>query len=167
MIKTLGEGAILVLSPNVSMNWKRNLYLLVAVSVWGGGIGLGFWLLGAWPILPFVGLEVLCLAVGLWYTQRKLQCREVLSISPVDVVFEQGFVFPIYRTVWRRDSLRGQVLRASHPLQAPVAELFDGSGAHCRVGGFLNHEDTDQLIALLRQQNIRLRLDCELAAKKF
>ena len=169
MVTTLtgGDRIILILSPNFSMSWKLNLYLLLGISLWILLIGLGFWIAGAWPVVPFLGLEIIFLAAALWYTHRKLRHREVLSISEDQVVYEQGVRFPQSRVQWRRDSVRGQVLRIGHPLQSPEIALFDADGRHCRIGAFLNKADSDLLIVLLRKQGIHLRTDNELIRRSF
>lgn len=159
MVKTTIQNLeiTVVLSPNYSMSWRLNVILVSAIAFWSGMIGVGFCLLGAWPVLPFVGLEIIGLILGLWYTQRKLNCKEVISISSEQVVFEQGVFFPVHRMIWQRESIRGMVTRNGHPLQAPEIELFDSAGRNCRIGAFLNKADSDLLIVFLRNQGIALR----------
>ena len=159
MVKTMGGARqpTIVLAPNFSMSWRRNLLLVAAFAIWVGGIGVVFSLLGAWPILPFVGLEVVCLAAGLWVTHKKLARREVISLGDDVVVFEQGTWFPVSRTTLQRQSVRGMVFRPGHPLDTPEIQLFDNSGNNFRVGAFLNSEDSDRLIGFLKREGIQLR----------
>lgn len=83
-----------VLSPNLSMRWRINVCLMFVVALWAFMIGCGFWIIGAWPILPFLGVDVICLGAGLWYTHKKLNCKEVLSIGDTQVLYEQGVMYP-------------------------------------------------------------------------
>ena len=159
MVKTLcgARQPTIVLAPNFSMSWRRNMLLVLAFAIWVGAIGLVFSLLGAWPILPFVGLEVACLAAGLWVTHKKLARREVIRLGDDLLVFEQGTWFPVSRTTLQRHSVQGLVCRPGHPLDAPQIQLFDASGNNFRVGAFLNSEDSDRLIGFLEREGIHLR----------
>lgn len=169
MVRTLtrDDETTLVLSPNRSMSWRHNLYLMLGVSLWVSLIGIGFWIIGAWPVAPFVGVEILCLFLGLWYSHRNLMRREVLSISNSSITFEEGVGFPRSRVTWRRDAVRGQVLRIGHPQQSPWIALYDGEGRHCRIGAFLSKADCDLLIVLLKRQGIHLKTATELVTQPF
>ena len=50
-------------------------------------IGLGFWLAGAWPVLPFAGLELLLLFVALRAVARRDAAFESIRLEgePPDV----------------------------------------------------------------------------------
>ncbi len=73
----------LVLTPNRSMSWHLNKCLIAVVSLWMGLIALGIAMVGAWPVLPFLGLELATLWGGLWYTCWKLRIQEVISTFPI------------------------------------------------------------------------------------
>jgi len=51
--------------PNDALGPRGRKWAIGVVSVFALLVGTAWTLLGAWPVLPFVGLEVLCLA-GAW-----------------------------------------------------------------------------------------------------
>lgn len=67
----LSGGCRFIIRPNRSLSWRELLvffYLSLSVSLL---IALFFLLLGAWPILPFAGLEMLLLFLGLYYVAKR------------------------------------------------------------------------------------------------
>ncbi len=57
----------IVAKPNQSATWRTNLWVLGMIAVPSLGAAIGFTLLGAWPILPFAGAELLALGFALYY----------------------------------------------------------------------------------------------------
>ena len=56
-------------------------------------IGLGFYLLGAWPVIGFLGLEILVVWYAFKWNYRSGQLVETVAISPQQV--------DVTRTDWR------------------------------------------------------------------
>ena len=74
------DGVRVEIRPNGSSN-RRALLICIGLLVFvNGSIGLFFLALGAWPVLPFAGLEALLLA-GAAYSVLRAQRVEVLTIS--------------------------------------------------------------------------------------
>jgi uncharacterized membrane protein len=60
-----GRGEFSVtMKRNCSISPQALMWLLALTALFSFAIGIGFALFGAWPILPFVGLEVAALAVA-------------------------------------------------------------------------------------------------------
>ncbi|MEI4850567.1 DUF2244 domain-containing protein, partial [Klebsiella pneumoniae] len=72
------------------MTWKGNIRVWLAAVLLQLMISTGMVLAGAWPVLPFAGLELTALAAGFYYTSRKCQKREVLTFSPELIRLEKG-----------------------------------------------------------------------------
>lgn len=151
------EQWVFVLRPNCSMNWQQNKRVLWAMALWCGAIGLGFTLLGAWPVMPFVGLELMALAAGLYYVSWKSSHQQVLRFGSDGVVLEQGVHRPKKIGYWPRRELRVQIAMARHPDQVPCIQLSGGRGQPVRIGEFLNQPDCEDLITQLQRTGITLR----------
>ena len=72
---------VIVAKPNHSSTWRQNLWLLAALAVPSLGAGIGFALMGAWPILPLAGLELSVLAGALYWVNWKLEYRHVIRLT--------------------------------------------------------------------------------------
>lgn len=59
-----GAGFSLTTRRNRSMSPQALVWLLVLTACLSLAIGIGFALFGAWPVLPFVGLEIAALAAA-------------------------------------------------------------------------------------------------------
>jgi len=153
----------IIARPNHSTTWRANLYALLALSVPSLGAAIAFTALGAWPILPFAGLEMLALATALYYVNWKLQYRHVIMVEEDWVRIDKGHYHPRQR--WRF-SRRGTGLRITpeqHPRTSPELAVHDRRES-VSVGEFLNHEDAHELIALLRGE---IRVDtCSVADRR-
>jgi uncharacterized membrane protein len=63
-------GFILTTKRNCSMSPQALVWLLVFTACLSFAIGIGFALFGAWPVLPFVGLELIALAAAFYAHAR-------------------------------------------------------------------------------------------------
>lgn len=155
----------IIARPNQSATWRANKLVLLALSVPSLGIATGFALLGAWPILPFAGLELAALGSALYRVNWKLQYRHVITFCDDRVRIEKGFYLP--RQSWRfsRDSTGLSIDREKHPWDGPGICLHNRS-ERVTVGEFLNRDDCLQLLQLLRGE-LRVRADAERVVQAF
>lgn len=140
----------IILCPNLSSNWRANLYLLYLLATLVLGIAIGFALQGAWLILPFAGLEVTALFGLVFLVAHRCQRMEVIRLEEQDVVVEQGRRAP--QRIWRsqRFFTRLQVMQSGHPWY-PSRVVLRGRDSDIEVGAFLNDSDKRRLITQLRQ----------------
>ena len=98
-----------VISPNGSLS-ARGAAVFVAAAA-APALGIAGWLawLGAWLVLPFAGLELLCLALALIHCLRANRYREIIEVTDdkVSLIWgengpEQSLVFDRY---WSRVAL--------------------------------------------------------------
>ncbi len=143
------SGLIIIARPNSSQSWRANLYVLLALSIPSLGIAVGFTLIGAWPILPFAGIEMLGLGSALYYVQWKLQYRHVITLDEDCVRIEKGYLYP--RESWQLPRARTGIAveTEQHPWECPALALHDAE-QQVRIGEFLNREDAIALLGLLR-----------------
>lgn len=150
-----GESDCFLLTPNQSMSWKWNIRIWLAALFLSLAISTGMFLAGAWPVLPFAGLELMALAAAFYYTSRKCQKREVLTFAPELIRLEKGLTrkekeweLPLRHTrVWQ-DMPR-------HPWTPPKLHL-QFRGEEISLAPFLNIDDTEELVAILEKHGLRV-----------
>jgi uncharacterized membrane protein len=78
----------------IKIEWRRQFASnrRLRMRVLGALAGLSFafafflwWLLGAWLIMPFAGLEVGCVAVAFWWIERQAKDFDAIEISESEV----------------------------------------------------------------------------------
>jgi len=126
-----GEKTI-VLRPNGSLNRRQGVALLAFCALLMGSIGGVFAFLGAWPVLPFSGLEWLLLAYCLHLSRRQSAEREIITITDALVRVEKGRESPWQthkfqrawvRIDWTGPSARGRPSRLSLRLHGKEVEI--------------------------------------------
>ena len=85
---------VIIAKPNHSSSWRHNLWLLGALAVPSLGAGIGFALLGAWPILPLAGLELAALGGALYWVNWKLEYRHVIRLTDDLITVDKGYFVP-------------------------------------------------------------------------
>ncbi|MDP5052303.1 MAG: DUF2244 domain-containing protein [Congregibacter sp.] len=142
---------VIIAKPNHSSSWRNNKLALLAVSVPSLGAAIGFTALGAWPILPFAGAELLALAAALYYVNWKLEYRHVITLDELTVCIDKGHYAPKRRWRFARDQVALAITPEKHPWEGPGVTVH-GSEETVMVGEFLNRDDCLSLIALLRKE---------------
>ena len=151
-----GDTRVLLVRPNRSMNWQQNRWLIAVLGGFTLVIALFWTVAGAWVILPFAGIEVAALYLGLHYVSWKLHLRQVVRIDTEVITVDEGHNFP--RRHWRleREQAAIAIVAAQHPWDAPGIVLYDRS-QQIELGSFLNKEEAGQLIEELREAGLRVR----------
>ncbi len=142
---------MIVATPNRSASWRANKLVLIALAIPSLGIATGFAMIGAWPILPFAGLELLAVGSALYYVNWKLQYRHVITLSEDCVYIDKGFYAPRQSWKFPRQGTGLAIVPEQHPWDGPGLSL-QGTGESVSVGEFLNRDDSLKLANLLRQE---------------
>jgi uncharacterized membrane protein len=142
---------MIIAQPNRSASWRANQLVLLALAVPSLTIALGFTALGAWPILPLAGLELLALGSALYYVNWKLQYRHVITFSDDSVRIDKGFYSPTRSWQFPRRVTALSVTPEQHPWEGPCLAVHDQHES-VTVGEFLNRDDSLKLLALLREE---------------
>lgn len=108
-------------------------------------------------VLPFVGLELLALALALYYVSWKLSHRQVLEIDSESVVVTHGRHQPAQRYVFSRSEIIVHVRQPRHPWESPIIELREKDRPAVRLGEFLNREDCQEVLRLLKTAQLPTR----------
>lgn len=152
------HGFAIICRPNKSLSWQHAKGFLLIVTLWCTGIATGCLIIGAWPVVPFMGLEIVALGIALYYVQWKLSHQEVLSVNEATVSFQCGQQWPKLHYEWPRDQLRILIQEASNH-QLPSIKLTTANHRKTqRLGQQLNGDDLTVLIQLLRASSLRVRV---------
>ena len=128
------------LHPHRSLGRRGFLALMAAIGGAFFATGIFFWTLGAWPVLGFVGLDILAVWLAFRLNYRAARAYEEIEMSRAEIVIRKVAA-----------SGRAQELRFNPAwVQLAVEEDDDGRvtrvALHMRegrvpVGSFLNPED--------------------------
>jgi uncharacterized membrane protein len=146
-----GDGLQIIARANHSSSWRVNQLVLLALAVPSLGAAVAFALLGAWPILPFAGLELGSLAAALYYVNWKLQYRQVITFDEQAVRIEEGRFAPIRSWHLARDATALAVTPEQHPWEGPRLAVYS-SELRVPIGDFLNRDESLSLLSLLRRE---------------
>jgi uncharacterized membrane protein len=139
-----------VLRPNRSLSWRGSLLFFLSLVLVSSIIAISLTWLGFWMVLPFAGLEMLALGVGLYVVAGRCYEREVISISREDIRIEKGRGYP--RQQWTLGRVWAQVVLERCPRQwYPSKLLIRSHGRAVEVGRFLHEEERRHLAAALIQ----------------
>jgi uncharacterized membrane protein len=78
-----------LLMPHRSLPPLGFALLMVAISVVSFGAGLTFYLIGAWPVVGFMGLDVLLVYIAFQVSFRRMRAFETLRLTEQILVFER------------------------------------------------------------------------------
>ena len=139
----------IVARPDQSSTWRTNMLVLFALSIPSLGAAIAFAFAGAWPILPLAGLELTALGTALYLVNRKLQIRQVITVSGEAVTVDKGYERPREHWHFARGATGLAIVPEQHPWEGPAITLHDRSDS-VELGEFLSRQDTLRLIELLR-----------------
>jgi uncharacterized membrane protein len=137
-----------VLTPHRSLGPKGFMVFMGAISAASFGTGLMFYMMGAWPVMGFMGLDVLLVYVAFKLNFRALRLYETVDLTPEALTVTR--VLPSGRAqswrfnpYWVSLSLEERVGRTS--------ELSLAShGTRLAVGSFLTDPEREDFAAALK-----------------
>ena len=103
--------------PNCCLTAESKRQLVLLLTVIPCCIAIGFAMLGAWLVLPFVGLEIVALSFAFYYVNSHESDYESISIDGNSLVVERGSrqhvsqyeLNPYWVTVQRRELANGEL----------------------------------------------------------
>lgn len=110
-------------------------------------IALGFVMIGAWPVMPFTGLEMVVLYAAFRYIDRHASDYEILEISGDRVRIETRVGSQVNRVEFNRQWAR---LVTNHRYGAPRLALRS-HGREVAFGSHLGSADLERIARELRR----------------
>ena len=143
--KRITEDALsLTLTPNKSSTVKQNLIFFGFLSVLCLTFAIGFFVLGATMILPFAGLEIMLLFIILRVNRNWLNQSEKIYLDKLYVKLEKG------KNDITFDRFLSKFSIVDHKTKKRV--FITGNNQKVEIGSFLNEEEIEELITLLKQK---------------
>lgn len=133
-----------VVRPNRSITRKGLFLIFVGIGVGAVTVGLRFWLLGAWVVLPITVLELIFLGTAFIIVERETRFCETIDLSEKAVSVEQKDWRS--RRVWRYPTYWVQVIFRPDPKGWYTSHLYLRShGDSLEIGACLSDEERFQL----------------------
>ena len=127
-----------VLSPNCSISWPELVVFYMVTCLVALAVGLFFSLQGLWLVLPFSGLEMLALGLGLYLTSRRVYRKEVITLDQDRIRIEKG-VRQIDQ-YWEFETSRVRLIDEQPGVRNRQRRLALGThGKYVEVGNFLDN----------------------------
>ena len=142
--KTEGDSLYIDLAPNKSSSINENLVFFGFLSLICLTFGIGFFFIGATMILPFAGLEVLALILILRVNRKWLNQKQALYLDKLYVKLKEDDKKITF------DRFLSKFLIEENNSKK---ELFiKSNNQKIEIGSFLNQEEKEQLIELLKKK---------------
>lgn len=151
-----GQGKI-VITPNRSANWPTNLVVILAFAVFLTLIATAWAILGLWVILPFAGLELGLLSFFLYRVSQQTYRSQVLLFNDETIVVEDKVGSKVAQWQFQRDAGYFKIQQPNHPLDGSIVFICDDAKS-INLSTLLNKEDREQLVALVEQTLLTLKL---------
>ena len=142
--KTNKDYLSLTLRPNKSSSINENFIFFGFLSILCLTFAIGFFILGATMILPFAGLEIIVLISVLKVNRDWLNQSEKIRLDKLYVKLKKGN---------KQITLDRFLSKFSVVDHKTKKRLFITSGDQkIEIGSFLNEEDKERLISLLKKK---------------
>ncbi|HYW93649.1 MAG TPA: DUF2244 domain-containing protein [Gammaproteobacteria bacterium] len=137
-----------VIMPNGSMSPRLGVWFFASLALLTGVLAAGFWLVGAWLIAPFSGLELAALGAALIYIEKQNQYREVVSVTEELIRVESGIGGPTRVREFPRYWARVRLESSSIPTH-PARLLIVSHGKAYELGACLTEDQRRSLASRL------------------
>ncbi len=134
----------IVIQPNATLKPRQAAALLVGMCMLSFSIAGILAFMGYWMIFPFAGLEMACLAAGLYVALRANQEREVLRVAGNNLIIERGRGAPQFRQILPLHWVQVQLRPAATPTDFSRVQLRY-AGQCVEVGKVLSEEEREEL----------------------
>jgi uncharacterized membrane protein len=126
--------------PHCSLSVRAALLFFASLCLVSFGIAGLMASRGFWPVLPFAGLEMVCLGWALKMSMGRRHHRQTITVTEVDVSVElldrQHSVQHVFPRHWAQVKLRRPASRL-HPSRLTI----ESHGRQCELGSFLTEAE--------------------------
>ena len=143
-VETKGDSLSIDLAPNKSSSINENLVFFGFLSLICLTFGIGFFVIGATMILPFAGLEVLALILILRVNRKWLNQKQALHLDKLYVKIEKDDKKMIF------DRFLSKFLVEQNNSKKVL--YLKSNNEKIEIGSFLNEEEKEELIDLLKKK---------------
>jgi uncharacterized membrane protein len=140
------SGLDFIIKRNCSISPRDLLCVLALATCASLGIAIGFACFGAWPVLPFAGIEMLALAVAFYVNGRHAADYERIALAEGRLLVEASDAGRLERHEFNPQWLRLEERRSGQDLRL----LLRSRGSELEIGRHLDTERRASLAARLR-----------------
>ena len=144
-----------VLLPHRSLPPRGFHVMMLLLGLISLAVGIGFVIIGAWPICGFFGLDVAALYLAFRLSYRNARQREILRLSADDFTVERIDIYG-ERRLWRFQPFWLRVILEERP-DASNRLLVASHGRSLVIADFLGAPTRRELAASLRAALSRWR----------
>lgn len=137
-----------VLRPHRSLGPLGFRLLMAAVAGGAFAIGTAFWLAGAWPVVGFLGLEVLLVYGAFRLSYRSGRLYETVTLTDADLTVER--VAPSGRIQRWRFPPNWLAVRLADPPDWDTPLTLASHGRELVIGAFLTPPERKELAEAIR-----------------
>lgn len=138
-----------LLEPHRSLSPLGFLLLMGAICCFSGAAGLFFFLAGAWPVVGFLGLDVLLIYLAFRANYRSARMFERLSLTPRHLRVQR--VSPSGQTREWQFQPTWLKVEIDEPPEPDSPLLLRSHGRSLKIGAFLTAEERLNLAQALRR----------------
>ena len=151
-----GGNVRICIRPNRSLPLQDMLPLFIAISAVLVTIGVGFALLGAWPVLPFAGLEIAIVGAVIRWMYRHHGDHELVIITDDRVRVYRRDGRTERKAEFNRYWAKVSVTPSAGSGHAPKVEI-GSHGRYVEIGADVHEEDRRRLAQEIRSAIARKR----------
>lgn len=144
----LNGNTIITLRPNRSASWRQTKLFLLLMAIPVFIIAIGWTIVGAWPILPWAGLEFGLLAFLTYRVCCQTYKKDKIIVKKDCVVVNCGIGSKPCTHTLHRPNVYLSVVKPKKPLDLIVLNLVDNH-QRIEVGVFVNQQDREQIRSAL------------------
>jgi uncharacterized membrane protein len=138
-----------VLTPHRSLNRTGFMLVMAFLTVISFVAGVAFWMMGAWPVFGFFGLDVLAIYIAFKINFRRAKASEEISVTPSELrvrrISHRGHVVE-----WVLNPLWVQIDQIAHE-EFGIERLYLVSrGRRVSIGSFLGPDEKASFANALR-----------------
>jgi uncharacterized membrane protein len=138
-----------LLTPHRSLNRTGFMLVMAFLTVISFVAGVAFWMMGAWPVFGFFGLDVIAVYIAFKINFRRARASEEISVTPSELrvrrISHRGQVME-----WVLNPLWVQLDQISHE-EFGIERLYLVSrGRRVSIGSFLGPDEKASFASALR-----------------
>ena len=138
-----------LLTPHRSLNHTGFMLVMAFLTLISFAAGVAFWMMGAWPVFGFFGLDVLAIYVAFKINFRRARASEEISVTPSELrvrrTSHRGHVVE-----WVLNPLWVQLDQIAHE-EFGIERLYLVSGGRrVSIGSFLGPDEKASFASALR-----------------
>lgn len=144
------------LRPHRSLTRAQAKILVIVLSLACAALSLPFYLMGAWPIVGFLGLDALALWIAFEFSFRSARAYEDVRVTPLELLLAKVSARGLERT-WRFNPAWVRIDRAEHEEFGLQRLALVSHGREVEFASFLGPEQKAEVAGDLAHALARAR----------